>query len=143
MQTAQAFLKVPHANYGAGYVRRPSGPALRLLSALLRILATIAGSGKRTTSLTRLWVLLRCLSRNREKGRSLLGNVLRKIAALSLAAKVLLAIGGLMVLGLSAILRPLVAVVALFVPIVSIAALIFRIIRRRPLRNWGVIALSS
>ncbi len=71
------------------------------------------------------------------------GNVYRRIAALPLVLKVLLAVATLIVLGLSVLLSPLVAFVALLVLIFAVAALIFRALRRRPLRNWGLIALTS
>ncbi len=51
------------------------------------------------------------------------GNIYRRIAALPLAAKVLMAL------------------VALLVLAVAVIAVIFRALRRGPLRNWGLIAL--
>ncbi len=71
------------------------------------------------------------------------GNVYRRIAALPLVLKVLLAVAALVALGLSVLLSPLVAFVALLVLVVAVVALIFRALRRRPLRNWGLIALAS
>ena len=71
------------------------------------------------------------------------GNVFRRIAALPLAAKVLLAIAILIALGISVALSPLVVVVAFLVLIVAIFALVIRFLRRRPLRRWGLVALAS
>ena len=51
------------------------------------------------------------------------GNIYRRIAALPLAAKVLMAL------------------VALLVLTVAVIAVIFRALRRGPSRNWGLIAL--
>ena len=73
----------------------------------------------------------------------MLGNVFRRIAALPFATKVLLSIATLVVLGLSIPLSPLVVVLAFLVLLVAISALLIRIIRRRPLRTWGLIALAS
>ncbi len=71
------------------------------------------------------------------------GNVFRRIAALPIAAKVLLAIATLIALGLSVALSPLVALVAFLVLIVALFALVIRFLRRRPLRRWGLVALAS
>jgi micrococcal nuclease len=71
------------------------------------------------------------------------GNFYRRIAALPLVLKVLLVVAALVVLFLSIILSPVVALVALLLLIVAIVALIFRLIRRRPLRNWALLALAS
>jgi micrococcal nuclease len=71
------------------------------------------------------------------------GHVFSRIAALSLAAKVLLAVAALVALALSIPLSPFVAIVAFLVLLVAIVALILRVLQRRPLRNWGLTALVS
>ena len=73
----------------------------------------------------------------------MLGNVFRRIVALPLIAKVLLVIATLVLLGLSVLLSPFVVLLALLLLLVAIFALLIRIIRRRPLRTWGLIALAS
>ena len=73
----------------------------------------------------------------------MLGNVFRRITALPLIAKVLLVIAALVLLGLSVLLSPFVVFLALLLLLVAIFALLIRIIRRRPLRTWGLIALAS
>lgn len=73
----------------------------------------------------------------------MLSNIFRRIAALPLAAKVLLAIAALILLGLSVALSPLMVVMAVLVLIVALFALVFRVLRRMPLRNWGLVALAS
>jgi len=73
----------------------------------------------------------------------LLGNVFRRIIALPLIAKVLVIIATLVLLGLSVLLSPFVVVLALLLLLVAIFAVLIRIIRRRPLRTWGLIALAS
>ena len=60
-------------------------------------------------------------SGNWEKGMSLFGNVLRRIAPWPLAAKVWLVVPALIVLGLSILLSPFVAIAALFVFIIAVA----------------------
>jgi predicted PurR-regulated permease PerM len=72
-----------------------------------------------------------------------LGNVHRRIAALPLAAKVLVAIAALIALAILIAASPFVVVVAALVLVVAVIALIFRFLRRRPLRRWGFIALAS
>ena len=72
-----------------------------------------------------------------------MGNVFRRIAALPLVAKVLLAIVALVSLGLIVALSPLVVIVALLALLVALFALFIRILRRRPLRRWGLVALAS
>ena len=66
-----------------------------------------------------------------------------RIAALPLWAKVLLAVAALVALGLFVLLSPFMVLVALLVLIVAIFALVIRMLQRRPLRNWGLIALTS
>jgi micrococcal nuclease len=66
--------------------------------------------------------------------------MLSRIAALPLWGKVLLAF---VVLALCIVLSPFMIIVALIVMIIAILALIFRALRRRPLRNWGIVALTS
>jgi micrococcal nuclease len=73
----------------------------------------------------------------------MLGDIFRRIAALPLVVKVLLTVAALIILALSVALSPLVVILALLMLIVAIVALIFRILRRRPLRSWGLIALAS
>ena len=73
----------------------------------------------------------------------MLGNVFRRITALPLIVKVLLVIATLVLLGLSVLLSPFVVFLALLLLLVAIFALLIRIIRRRPLRTWGLIALAS
>jgi hypothetical protein len=65
----------------------------------------------------------------RRKGASV--DVFSRIAALPLWAKVALCVIALLV---SVILSPLTVIVALFVLIIAIVALIFRALRRRPLK---------
>jgi micrococcal nuclease len=72
-----------------------------------------------------------------------LGNVYRRIAALPLVLKVLLAVAALIAVGILVVASPLVVVVAFLVLIVAVIALIFRVLRRRPLRSWGLVALTS
>ena len=66
-----------------------------------------------------------------------------RFAALSLAAKVLLSIVALIVLGLIVALSPLVAILAFLALLVALFALFIRFLRRRPLRRWGFVALAS
>ena len=73
----------------------------------------------------------------------MLSNVFRRIIALPLIAKALLIIATLVLLGLSVLFSPFVVVLALLLLLVAIFALLIRIIRRRPLRTWGLIALAS
>jgi energy-coupling factor transporter transmembrane protein EcfT len=68
------------------------------------------------------------------------GRTTSGIAALPLWTKALFV---LIALGLSVLLSPLVAVLAFLILAVAIFALTIRLIRRRPLRNWGIIALAS
>lgn len=71
------------------------------------------------------------------------GNVFRRIAALPLVAKVLLAVASLIALGILIALSPLMVIVAFLVLLVATFALFIRLLRRRPLRTWGFIALAS
>jgi micrococcal nuclease len=71
------------------------------------------------------------------------GNVFSRIAALPLAAKVLLVVAALITLALSIPLSPVVALVAFLVLLVAIFAMILRGLQRRPMRNWGLVALTS
>jgi len=66
--------------------------------------------------------------------------MINRITALPLWAKVGLA---LVALGLSVFLSRLTVIVAIFVLIVALAALIFHAIQRRPLKRWGIVALTS
>jgi micrococcal nuclease len=72
-----------------------------------------------------------------------LRNALQRFAALPVWAKALLVVAGLVVLGLSVLLSPLVVVLAFIVMIVAFLAVVIRLLRRRPLRTWGVIAGAS
>jgi len=64
----------------------------------------------------------------------------RRIAALPLWVKVALGVIALLV---SILLSPLMVVVALFVLVIAILALIYKALRRRSLKRWGLIALTS
>ena len=66
-----------------------------------------------------------------------------RIATLPLWGKVLLAVVAFIALVLCIVLSPFMLYVALIVMIIAIVALIFRALRRRPLRNWGIVALTS
>ena len=76
----------------------------------------------------------------RRIGTPHVAGMVNRIAALPLWAKTLLALAAL---GLAILLSPLTAVVALLGLAIAIVMLVFRIFRRRPLRNWGLIALGS
>lgn len=71
------------------------------------------------------------------------GNVFSRIAALPLTAKVLLVVAALITLALSIPLSPVVALVAFLVLLVAIFAMILRGLQRRPMRTWGLVALTS
>ena len=73
----------------------------------------------------------------------MLSNILHRVAALPVWVKALLVVAALVVLGLLVLLSPLVVVLALLVLTVAIFALVIRILRRRPLRRWGIIAAAS
>jgi micrococcal nuclease len=79
----------------------------------------------------------------REEEVSVLGNIVSRIAALPGWAKTLLILAGLISLTLSIFLSPLVLVLALLVLIVAVFALVIRLLRRRPLRGWAIIAATS
>jgi endonuclease YncB( thermonuclease family) len=71
------------------------------------------------------------------------GNILRKIAYLPLAVKVLLAVGASIVLFISVAISALVTTVAFLALIVAVLALIVRVLQRQPSGNWGSVALAS
>lgn len=73
----------------------------------------------------------------------MLSNVIQRVAALPTWAKTLLALAALVVAGLSVLLSPLVVILALLVLIVAVFALVIRVLRRRSLRRWGIIAATS
>ncbi len=73
----------------------------------------------------------------------MLRRFVRWFATLPGVAKVLLGIAALFALMLSVALSPLIAVVAMLTLAVSVFALIFRGARRRPLRSWGIVAITS
>jgi micrococcal nuclease len=72
-----------------------------------------------------------------------LGDIFRKIAALPVALKVLLAMAVLIVLGLSAVLSPFLAVLASLVLVVAVMALVIQLLRHGSLRRWGIVAAAS
>ena len=80
---------------------------------------------------------------NREKGKSLLGDIFRRFAALPTTAKALRVVAVLTILALCIPLSPVVVFLALLVLLVAVFALLIRIVRRRPLRTWGLIAVAS
>jgi micrococcal nuclease len=55
-------------------------------------------------------------------------------------AKILLISAVLVLIGVSVLLSPLVAILALLVLIIAVFALVIRLLRRRPLRRWSIIA---
>ena len=65
------------------------------------------------------------------------------IAALPNWAKGLLVIDVLLALTLSGVLSVLTATVAFLVLLAAIVVLIYRALRRRPLRNWSLIAVAA
>lgn len=73
----------------------------------------------------------------------MLGNMFSRIAALPTWAKVLLVVAALLILGLLVILSPLIVVLAFLALIVAVLALIVRLLLRRPIRRWGIIAATS
>lgn len=72
-----------------------------------------------------------------------MGSLFARFGALPTAAKVLLAIVALLVLALCVVASPLLLVVAFLALVVAIFALVIRILRRRPLRTWGIVAAAS
>jgi micrococcal nuclease len=70
-------------------------------------------------------------------------NIFRRIAAWPTAAKVLLAVVALVMLGLAVLLSPLLAVLAGLVLIVAVLAIVIQLLRRGSLRRWGIVAASS
>jgi len=72
-----------------------------------------------------------------------LNDVFSRVAVLPLVSKVLLAVASLVALGLLVVLGPVSVVLAGLVLVVAIFALVFRLLRRRPLRTWDLIALAS
>jgi micrococcal nuclease len=72
-----------------------------------------------------------------------LRDILARIAALPTAAKVLLAMAALIVLGLCVVLSPLLAVLAALVLVVAVIALLIQLLRRGSLRRWGIVAAAS
>ena len=73
----------------------------------------------------------------------MLSNVLHRVAALPTWAKTLLVLAVLVLAGLSVLLSPLVVILAFLVLIVAVFALVIRLLRRRSLRRWGIIAATS
>jgi micrococcal nuclease len=73
----------------------------------------------------------------------MLSNILHRVAVLPVWAKTLLVLATLLGLGLSVLLSPLVMVLAFLVLIVAILGLIVRLLMRRPLRRWGILAATS
>jgi micrococcal nuclease len=69
-----------------------------------------------------------------------LRSVPSRIAALPVAAKILLAVAALIVLGLSVLLSPLLAVLATLVLTVAVFALVIQLLRRGSLRRWRIVA---
>lgn len=74
---------------------------------------------------------------------SAVSNLFSRIASLSTTAKVLLAIAALFTLLVCVLASPLVVLVAFLVLVVAIIALLFCVLRRRPLRTWGLVAGAS
>ena len=72
-----------------------------------------------------------------------MGDIFRKIAALPVVLKVLLAVAVLITLGLAVVLSPLLAVLASLMLAVAVLALIIQLLRRGPLTRWGIVAASS
>jgi micrococcal nuclease len=72
-----------------------------------------------------------------------LRDILARVAALPTAAQVLLAVAALIVLGLSVVLSPLLAVLAALVLVGAVIALVIQLLRRGSLRRWGVVAVAS
>lgn len=73
----------------------------------------------------------------------MLANILRRIIALPMWARLLFIVAMLIVLGLLVLLSPLMVALASLVLIVAILALVIRFLRRRPLRRWSIIATTS
>ncbi len=69
--------------------------------------------------------------------------ILARIAALPVAAKVLLAVATLIVVGLSVVLSPLLTVLAALMLVVAVIALLIQLLRRGSLRRWGIVAAAS
>jgi hypothetical protein len=69
-----------------------------------------------------------------------LRNILGRIAALPTAAKVLLGVAALIVLGLSVVLSPLMVVMAVLVLIVAVLAALIQLLRHGSPRRWGIVA---
>src|SRR5215207_9660394 len=73
----------------------------------------------------------------------MLRNVLGRIGALPVAAKVLLGVAALIALGLAVVLSPLLLALSGFVLIVAVIALFVQLLRRGSLRRWGIVAAAS
>ena len=73
----------------------------------------------------------------------MLRNLRNRYVALPALAKGLLIIAALITIGTSLALSPLMAILALLVLIVAVIVLITRILRRRPLTNWDLIAVVA
>ena len=73
----------------------------------------------------------------------MLRRFVRWFGALPSVVKILLAIAALIVLGLSVLLSPLMVVLTVMVLAVAVLALVFRALRGRPLKTWGMVAASS
>jgi micrococcal nuclease len=72
-----------------------------------------------------------------------LRGILARLAALPVAAKVLLAVAVLIVLGLSVVLSPFLLVLASLALVVSLIALLIQLLLRGSLRRWGIVAAAS
>ena len=72
-----------------------------------------------------------------------MGDILRKIASLSVALKVVLGMAVLIALGLAVVLSPFLAVLASLVLVVAVIALVIQLFRRGSLRRWGIVAAAS
>jgi micrococcal nuclease len=70
----------------------------------------------------------------------LFGNAFRRIAALPLMAKIVIALVALVV---SIVASPVIAYGAALVFVVAVVALLLRAPRHRPLRSWGIVAIAS
>lgn len=73
----------------------------------------------------------------------MLRDILNRIAAASPRMQGLAILAALLVLGLSVVLSRFVVFLAIVVLIVALCAVAIRILRRRPLRTWGTVAVAS
>ena len=70
-------------------------------------------------------------------------NTIERFAQLSPAMKTLVVLAALVGLAMSVVLSPLVVVVAGLVLLVAGFVLLVQLIRRRPLKTWGIVAASA